>query len=67
MSDALASATASFEVIQRQLSDCVNTVEMLQRTVNSSNTMTNTTLSASVTSVMVRECHAMCLITFDLF
>lgn len=34
MSDALASATASFEVLQRQLGDCATIVEALQKSMD---------------------------------
>lgn len=35
MSDALSSATASFEVLQRQLGDCATIVEALQKSMES--------------------------------
>lgn len=35
MSDALGSATASFEVMQRQLGDCATIVEALNRSLDS--------------------------------
>lgn len=53
MTDALSSASASFEVLQRQLSECVNSVDALQKTINPSIPLTSPTSSASVTSLMV--------------
>lgn len=68
MSDALASASASFEVLQRQLSDCTNNVEQLQRNITStSKTYDNGTVPASLTTLMVRNIEMSYLVNFSLF
>lgn len=54
MTDSLGSASASLEVLQRQLSDCTNSVEVLQRTMQPSDNRANVTLSSALTSLMVR-------------
>lgn len=54
MTDSLSSASASFEVLQRQLSECINSVDVLQKTVKPSNSVASSTCSASVTTLMVR-------------
>lgn len=64
MSDALASASASFEVLQRQLNDCTNAVEQLQRVVTPSKGMDHPTLSTSVTAMMVRKVEMSYLVNF---
>lgn len=66
MSDALASASASFEVLQKQLSDCTNNVEQLQRNVASNKPIDAVTLSASVASLMVRDIEMSYLVNFCL-
>lgn len=63
MSDALASASASFEVLQKQLSDCTNNVEQLQRSAASSKSIDNVVLTASVAS-MVRNIELSYLVNF---
>lgn len=72
MSDALASASASFEVLQRQLSDCTNNVEQLQQNITLSRTSANSPmLPASLTTLMVRDIELSYLVIFvfdlDLF
>lgn len=67
MSDALASASASFEVLQRQLSDCTNNVEQLQTQFQSSKTADGATLPASLTTLMVRNIEMSYLVNFFLF
>lgn len=65
MSDALASASASFEVLQRQLSDCTNNVEQLQRNITMSKTSADSpTLPASLTTLMVRNIEMSYLVNF---
>lgn len=64
MSDALASASASFEVLQKQLNDCTNNVEQLQRSVASTKSVDNVTLSASVAALMVRNIEMSYLVNF---
>lgn len=51
MTDSLSSASASFEVLQRQLSDCINAVDVLQKTVPT-RSLASSTSSASVTTLM---------------
>lgn len=53
MNDALSSASASFEVLQRQLSDCVTAVDMLQKTIKPSRSVASSMSSASVTTLVV--------------
>lgn len=57
MTDALASASASFEVLQRQLSDCTNNVEQLQQNMSvATKTCDNAgNLPAALTTLMVRN------------
>lgn len=66
MTDALSSASASFEVLQRQLSECVNSVDLLQKTVKPSKSLASSTSSASVTTLMVESptnfFHGLCYI-----
>lgn len=64
MSDALASASASFEVLQRQLNDCTNNVEQLQRVAMPSRTNDGAAVSASVTALMVRNIEMLYLVNF---
>lgn len=64
MSDALASASASFEVLQRQLNDCTNNVEQLQQHFQSSKLADNATLPASITTLMVRNIEMSYLVNF---
>lgn len=63
MSAALNSASAGFEVLQRQLNDCTNNVEQLQRIV-SEKSGENTAFSASVTSLKVRKVELSFLVNF---
>lgn len=65
MSDALASASASFEVLQRQLSDCTNNVEQLQNQFQSSKSADSTALPASLTTLMVRNIEMSYLVNFS--
>lgn len=57
MTDALASATASFEVLQRQLSDCTNNVEQLQQNMTAATKTCDNggNLPAALTTLMVRN------------
>lgn len=63
MSDALNSASAGFEVLQRQLNDCTNNVEQLQRIV-SEKSGENTAFSVSVTSLTVRKVELLFFVDF---
>lgn len=65
MNDALSSASASFEVLQRQLSDCVNAVDMLQKTIKPSKSLASSTSSASVTTLMVCRASYHIIILFS--
>lgn len=66
MSDALSSASASFEVLQRQLNDCTNAVEQLQRVVSPSKVSDQytATLSTSITAMMVSKIEMSYLVNF---
>lgn len=66
MSDALASASASFEVLQRQLNDCTNNVEQLQQHFQSSKLADGATVPASITTLMVRNIEMSYLVNFCL-
>lgn len=65
MSDALASASASFEVLQRQLNDCTTNVEQLQNQFQSSKSADSTALPASLTTLMVRNIEMSYLVNFQ--
>lgn len=67
MTDALASASASFEVLQRQLNDCTNNVEQLQNIGISNRITDSAALSASVSALMVRKIEMLYLVNFILF
>lgn len=67
MTDALSSASASFEVLQRQLNDSTNNVEQLQRVAMPSRTNDGAVLSASVTALMVRYIEMAYLVNFFVF
>lgn len=65
MSDALASASASFEVLQRQLGDCTNNVEQLQQNMTLSKSSADSpTVPASLTTLMVRNIEMSYLVNF---
>lgn len=66
MSDALNSASAGYEVLQRQFNDCTNNVELLQKIVTSKND-SNSALSASITSLMVRKIEMSYLVNLIIF
>lgn len=51
MTDALGSATASFEVLQRQLGECATMVEVLQKSMDISDSS-----SLPMSALMVNEC-----------
>jgi hypothetical protein len=53
MTEALGSATASYEVLQRQLGDCTTIVEALQKTHETTKTMGSSSLQT--TALMVNE------------
>lgn len=63
MSDALNSASAGLEVLQRQLNDCTNNVELLQKIVSNRSDASNS-LPASITSLMVRNVEMSYLVNF---
>lgn len=61
MSDALASATASFEVLQRQLGDCATIVEALQKSMDVQSS------SLPMSTMMVGNVFQSYLVIFLLF
>jgi hypothetical protein len=65
MTDALGSATASYEVLQRQLGDCTTIVEALQKTHET--TKTSGSSSLQTTALMVNQsvfCFLVCIFFF---
>lgn len=67
MSDALSSASASFEVLQRQLNDCTNSVDQMQRTMQSPKASMDSAQASSITSLMVREIESGFWVIFFFF
>lgn len=63
MTDALGNATASFEVLQRQLGECATMVEALQTTIEP----TDTSTSLQMSSLMVNQVAIWFLVIFFLF
>lgn len=59
MSDALSSATASFEVLQRQLGECAQLIEALQKSVEGINSS-----SLQMSALMVNQCALYFLVIF---
>lgn len=60
MTDALGNATASFEVLQRQLGECATMVEALQTTIEP----TDTSTSLQMSSLMVNQVAIWFLVIF---
>lgn len=65
MTDALASATASFEVLQRQLGECAMLVEALQKSLET----TDSSASLPMSAMMVNEaiCFLVSLFLFPFY